>query len=392
LRVDGKIASGVFILALIAAVQGLTLLLPILWVAPYLRFFRPVLYIGLAVLFAYIYGDGSRRGGKAGISALLSGMGGLLYLAVLLFAGLVYGFARNRSASGFLSFVNNIWMYGTFAAAAELLRYALIRRIRLKHRGAFAVALTVVYAFAQLDTLRSMVYYRAFSPADYFFVELFPALLINAALSYMALEGSRLALVLFRLVYTLPALLLPIIPRVPRLPWAVLSCGAAFAAFVIYYVGMRDSGRQARQREKRYGRHQKQSILTYMLAVCILIAALAFNARVFMYFPAVVLTGSMTGTIDQGSVVLIEKVRTDEVFSAVRIGDVICFRSRNVEIIHRVVEFRQNAAGERLYITKGDANTSRDVAPVEAEQVMGITRGFIPYLGYPVVMVRSLFR
>jgi hypothetical protein len=55
------------------------------------------------------------------------------------------------------------------------------------------------------------------------------------------------------------------------------------------------------------------------------------------------------------------------------------------------VEFRYDDSGERIYITKGDANTIADINPVGADQVLGVARAYIPYIGYPAVLMRMLF-
>lgn len=38
------------------------------------------------------------------------------------------------------------------------------------------------------------------------------------------------------------------------------------------------------------------------------------------------------------------------------------------------------------FITKGDANDTADAFPVSEDQVIGITKHYIPYIGYPSVI------
>jgi len=116
-----------------------------------------------------------------------------------------------------------------------------------------------------------------------------------------------------------------------------------------------------------------------------------FGLRMFSYFPVVVLTGSMAGAVDRGSIVFVEKLNAADVLNSVNEGDIIHYKYKNNEVMHRIIEFRYNESGERLYITKGDANPIADSIPVKAGQILGISRSYIPYAGYPLVILNAIF-
>src|SRR3954453_17014903 len=75
----------------------------------------------------------------------------------------------------------------------------------------------------------------------------------------------------------------------------------------------------------------------------------------------VIVSGSMTGTYDRGSLVLDEVVPVSEL----RAGDVITYRppagagpaGRGT---HRIAEISRDRLGRRMFRTKGDANRSAD--------------------------------
>jgi signal peptidase len=99
----------------------------------------------------------------------------------------------------------------------------------------------------------------------------------------------------------------------------------------------------------------------------------------------------MTGAVDRGALVIVQKLQPEGVVSVVSEGDIICYRYKKVEMMHRVVGLSYDAAGERVYITKGDANPAADAAPVEPEQIIGVYKAQIPHMGYPVVLFRTIF-
>ena len=89
------------------------------------------------------------------------------------------------------------------------------------------------------------------------------------------------------------------------------------------------------------------------------------------YRPLVVLSGSMEPVMPTGSLVLTKSIDP----SAIRVGDVITFRLHNMNFAsdlatHRVVAVESGPAG-REFVTRGDANSGPDMAPVPAADLVG---------------------
>ncbi|WP_295822798.1 signal peptidase I [uncultured Microbacterium sp.] len=94
-----------------------------------------------------------------------------------------------------------------------------------------------------------------------------------------------------------------------------------------------------------------------------------------------VLTGSMQPGMPPGTLIAVRPVAIDQV----RVGDVITYQIRSGDpavVTHRVVGTTSSTGGERLLITRGDAN-DRDDPPVQSEQLRGSVILALPYLGYP---------
>jgi signal peptidase len=104
------------------------------------------------------------------------------------------------------------------------------------------------------------------------------------------------------------------------------------------------------------------ALLVRALTNIALLAAIAIGA--VMAVPAVlgmhsyvILTGSMTGTYDRGSIVFDRPVPVD----SLRPGDPITYNpppgmSPHERVTHRIVEVKQDRNGQRVFRTKGDAN------------------------------------
>jgi signal peptidase len=95
----------------------------------------------------------------------------------------------------------------------------------------------------------------------------------------------------------------------------------------------------------------------------------------------VVLSGSMEPALETGGLAFMQPL-DDGAKERIAPGDIITFRNPrfNSLVSHRVVEVNRDAEG-LYFITKGDANTAFDAAPVRAERVIGEVRFDVPELG-----------
>jgi signal peptidase len=106
------------------------------------------------------------------------------------------------------------------------------------------------------------------------------------------------------------------------------------------------------------GRVAMNLIFLLMLAcagIMLVPAALGFHRYV-------ILTGSMTGTYDAGSIVYDRPVPT----SSLKVGDPITYNpppgyTEQKRVTHRIYKITQGPSGQRVFQTKGDANKAPDI-------------------------------
>ena len=106
-------------------------------------------------------------------------------------------------------------------------------------------------------------------------------------------------------------------------------------------------------------------------------------------FPMIVLTDSMKGTFDAGSLIICKTAEPEEV----QVGDIICFYdpmgNGTTTVTHRVTQIGTDASGNLTFITKGDANNTEDIAPVPASNLIGVYRFHIAGLGSFALFMQS---
>lgn len=119
-----------------------------------------------------------------------------------------------------------------------------------------------------------------------------------------------------------------------------------------------------------------------VIVIIIAFMAMMYVPRLFGVTPYVVLSGSMEPTYHVGSLIFV-----DEDFDKIEVNDSITFyMNSNTLVTHRVIEIDEE---KQLYTTKGDANNTADFKPVAYNNIVGVPKFTIPYLGYVAVYVVS---
>ena len=135
-------------------------------------------------------------------------------------------------------------------------------------------------------------------------------------------------------------------------------------------------------------RNKVLGFLTFPVTIsCIIIGFIVMLVSCKFAIGALVIgSGSMTGTIDKGDIIVYERYGKNE---SVKTGDIIIFRSDDLKIVHRVID--QKLMGEETrYYTKGDANQKQDDGYRTSKDVIGQVKFKIPYIGYLTLWVNNL--
>lgn len=119
------------------------------------------------------------------------------------------------------------------------------------------------------------------------------------------------------------------------------------------------------------------AIVLFLLVVVVMLCWDKFIKKspapsAFGYAGLIVTTGSMSGTIEEGDLVII--TRTNDY----KIGDIITFigEGETTPTTHRIVGYD----GE-LYVTKGDANNVDDLVHIQKSEILGEVVCTVPHVG-----------
>ena len=121
--------------------------------------------------------------------------------------------------------------------------------------------------------------------------------------------------------------------------------------------------------------HWKLTIIVMLLFPVVVFTLITAKTNVINGIQSfVVLTGSMSPTIPQGSLIYTKQ------HASYSKGSIIAFKRGDVNVTHRIVAIKKQQ-GEIAYQTKGDANNTIDEQTVLQKDVLGTTVFYFPYIG-----------
>lgn len=126
------------------------------------------------------------------------------------------------------------------------------------------------------------------------------------------------------------------------------------------------------------------TVTTVLVAAVVIFAIFLMGSRLVGMQVFNVISGSMEPTYSVGDLLYVKTVDPD----SVKVGDPITFVLNEDLVVatHRVVQVDSE---NRVFITKGDANSTEDAAPVHFNNLIGVPVFAIPLLGYVSAYIQN---
>lgn len=308
-----------------------------------------------------------------------------IWFVVYFLSGMLVTFVHNAVASSLQNIVINLLAFGVSAAAVEYVRHGLMLQAGRRNALWFGVIVSLVLTVQQLALIQQLTSGdgSAIEVIKFIFTFVVPALVGNFLLTYLTLVAGLSS----QLVYSLGIVALTVLPPIiPKYDWYMTSMSSVLLAVATYVMIDRSRGESDDARVRRR-RHRPKFAFDLMFGM-FMVTLVLFMTGVFTYKPVVIMSDSMVPVFSRGSVVVVQKLR-DPV--DIRVGDIIQYVSENKTITHRVVAIAtaDDDSGDLVFTTKGDNSPSRDL-PVKQEQVLGVIRSTIPYVGFPTVWLHDI--
>lgn len=333
---------------------------------------------GIAWYFAHGIGDRVRHKME---KSLIVGSVVAVWFVIYFVSGIVLTYQHNAVASSIGAIVMNVLAFGSVAAALEYVRHATMLlggRRNVVWLGVIVSLLFVISQinFSQIGTQSALDLIKL-SVSTYF-----PALVGSFLLTYLSFNAGLASQLTLRLG-VLAAELLP--PIIPKLDWYMTGISSVILTVAVYVVI--DRTRKDVEMDGRHYRHTKHAY--DVMFIVVMVALVMFMTGFFSYKPEAIMSDSMNPVFARGAIVIVQKASAMDA----QVGDIVQYNMPDHSITHRVVQIQlaPDGSGTRLYITKGDNSPSQD-APVKPEQIVGIVRAEIPYIGYPSVWLKEIIK
>jgi signal peptidase len=304
----------------------------------------------------------------------------LFYFIVIYLLGLVAGFVRNAYSLAPLTILKNIAPVVVLIVLEELWRWVIVRKSAGKK---WLLVLTAVL-FVAFDSLMAWRGYHLDAALELFSfigIVVMGSITKNAMLTFLSYKSSYKPTLVYALIFGVTPYILPIIPDLG--PYINSVVGIILPTLLLiryneYFTTRRPiPGRESRGRK----------ILALVPSVAVLATLVVLVSGVFRYWAMAIGSGSMTGAINMGDAVIIDK--GDKDLAKIQPGTVIAFHHDGETIVHRLISV--NTTGEVIGQTKGDYNPDPDAWQIGPSDVVGVVKFRIPVVGWPTVWIEQTF-
>lgn len=302
----------------------------------------------------------------------------LLYFLTTYLFGFFVGFMPNSSHTNILGTIKNILMFGFIYTAMEFSKHIILRKNPNKVQ---IVILTLEYIILNVLIMINGVYLGS---SKYIFITtstlILPTIASEILYTYITYKINYVPSLIQKLALNLYIYLVPFLPSLGNYITSVVEVLVPFITYVEVH--------KILIYKEKYGIKGKKTLkvtLTIIL-VSFLLTLVALTSGLFKYELIAIISGSMSPTYDRGDAVLI--IKKDP--SDIKIGEVLAFNTSTGIVTHRVINIT-SSNGVYTFVTKGDANSTKDTYKIHNENVIGTVDYVIKYAGFPTVWVTELF-
>ena len=311
---------------------------------------------------------------------------GSFQLAALIMAGLFMGFGNSPYASSIPGMMTNFAYVASMLVGMEFSRAYLVSA--LSKRGLVLVigVVVVVYALLLIAPARYLTLSNPDETARFVGRFIVPNISESLLTTFLAYTGGPVAAIAYRGILMGFEWFSPILPDLPWASYFFLGTVPPMAGFIVVQGAFvaKQGSTETEQAEPREGGMIMRVVATVATAALttLLLAVILLNVGFLGFKSMVVISGSMSPTLNVGDIVITKSVDPEEL----AVGDVVRYRRNQVNIVHRILQVENNGGGIVL-TTKGDANNTIDSPGPAPIDVIGRSVMRVPKLGWLTIVL-----
>ena len=307
----------------------------------------------------------------------------LLYFLVTYLVGLMVGFTRTiYNSFSVTNFFVNILPVVLIIGLSELLRYIFIDK-SYNNRWVTILSIIVFVLFTASYNFKLYNFSLYNDIFQYFGIVVLGNISTNIFLTIQCQKTGFANNIIYRLVMEVYVFLVPFTPALGPYVTAVLAILIPVVCSFVVYNTVKKEKLEKPPKSKRKN-------IIFALLVFIVIVVVMSNSGFFKYQNMTIGSNSMKNYMSKGDIIILEKLEGEEL-KDLKKDDILVFRYNTKIIAHRIYEVI-NRNNELFFRTKGDANDQVDNNLVRENDVIGILRYRIRYIGLPSIWIQELFK
>lgn len=301
----------------------------------------------------------------------------LSYIIVIYLLGLFTGFTTNVYSLRIFDVIKNILPIIFFVIFRELIRHIIA--FQSKKKIGPIIILTIIYIIIDILPMILLTkftnHYNVFTFITVYCIELIGREVLS---SYLVYYTGIYPSLLYNIIFAIAPYILPIYPNLGNYLNAILGLLLPFIIYIIIKKWINYNTKET-----------KGFVIVKIIGIPILIFSLLIvilTSGVFKYQLIAIASDSMNPIYYRGDAVIYEKVNVGEI----KEGDILVFTKNSSIITHRVIKVI-NDNDTLKFQTKGDNNENVDFDYTDENQVLGIVKYIVKYVGLPTIWFNETF-
>lgn len=307
----------------------------------------------------------------------------LMYYFITYFLGLFSGFVKSSYSLSFINIIKNTFPVIALILISELMRYVLFNKT--KRNLPCLIIGCLLFVMVDVNTMVHIYDVKtALGITKMICLVVFPSITKNIFLTYLTMKVGYKNGIIYRLITELSTYLLPIFPDFGEYINVLLKTVLPIAIMA----RLNNMFNYYSVRKIKDSRYNNRKLVLYSVITFALLTIVLLTSGLFTYQALTIGSGSMSPAIEKGDVIILKSMKNEEA-RKIKKGDVLVYNHDNKIIVHRVIKKSNN--GETIsFKTKGDYNNAKDSWIVKQEEVIGIVKFRIRWVGMPTVALNEL--
>ena len=307
----------------------------------------------------------------------------LMYYFITYFLGLFSGFVKSSYSLSFINIIKNTFPVIALILISELMRYVLFNKT--KRNLPCLIIGCLLFVMVDINTMVHIYDVKtALGITKMICLVVFPSITKNIFLTYLTMKVGYKNGIIYRLITEISTYLFPIFPDFGEYINVLLKTVLPIAIMA----RLNNMFNYYSVRKIKDSRYNNRKLVLYSVITFSLLTIVLLTSGLFTYQALTIGSGSMSPAIEKGDVIILKGMKNEEA-RKIKKGDVLVYNHDNKIIVHRVIK-KSNNGKTISFKTKGDYNNTKDSWTVKQEDVIGIVKFRIRWIGIPTVALNEL--